>query len=231
MSVNAPIRVCVLEGLYAQLLRANFLLSLAVELQTCGLHLDSAKWSICYTDSGFSAFICIRVMLPNHIGVEGEENLYLARKLIRALIPSAMRVNYLTSMQPVNRETSLIDDHEHQRGTTSPSLSLVTPMQMSSRRKEVDAYANIPSVVANSSISGCVESVKPDCVSLSSGLSDQKLATDYELSNNENERTDSDSSIDNNLDYLCTAKSTELKLKDNIPGFEYIIKTGHHGWL
>ena len=103
-------------------------------------------------------------------------------------------------------------------------------MQMSSRRKEVDAYANIPSVVANSSISGCVESVKPDCVSLSSGLSDQKLATDYELSNNENERTDSDSSIDNNLEHLCTAKSTELKMKDNIPGFEYIIKTGHHGW-
>ena len=31
MSVNAPIRVCVLEGLYAQLLR------LAVELQTRGL--------------------------------------------------------------------------------------------------------------------------------------------------------------------------------------------------
>ena len=81
-------------------------------------------------------------MPPNHIGVEGEENLYLARKLIRALIPSAVRVNYLTSMQPVNRETSLIDYHEHQRGTTSPSLSLVTPMQMSSRRKEVDAYAN-----------------------------------------------------------------------------------------
>ena len=105
-------------------------------------------------------------------------------------------------------------------------------MQMSSRRKlkYVDAYGNISSVVANSSISGCVESVKPDCVSLSSRLSDQKLATDYELSNNENERTDSDSSIDNNLDHLCTAKSTELKMKDNIPGFEYIIKTGHHGW-
>ena len=47
----------------------------------------------------------------------------------------------------------------------------------------------------------------------------------------ENEHTDSDSNIYNNLDYLCTAKSTELKLKDNIPGFEYIIKTGHHGWL
>ena len=32
-----------------------------------------------------------------------------------------------------------------------------------------------------------------------SGLSDQELATDDELSGNENERTDSDSSIDNNL--------------------------------
>ena len=68
------------------------------------------------------------------------------------------------------------------------------------------------------------------CVSLSSGLSDQELATDYELSNNENERTDSDSSIDNNLDHLCTAKSTEFKMKNNIPEFEYTIKMGHHGW-
>ena len=43
----------------------------------------------------------------------------------------------------------------------------------------------------------------------------------------ENERTDSDSNIYNNLEHLCTAKSTESKLKDNTPGFEYIIKTGH----
>ena len=112
--------------------------------------------------------------------------------------------------------------------TTSPSLSLVTPMQTTSRRR--DAYANILSVVANSSISGCVESVKPNCLSLGSGLSDQELA-DYELSDNENERTDSDSSIDNNLDHLCTAKSTELKMKDKIPEFEYIIKTDHASWL
>ena len=41
--------------------------------------------------------------------------------------------------------------------------------------------------------------------------------------------TESDSSIDN-LDHLCTAESTEFKLKDNIPGFEYISKMGHHGW-
>ena len=57
-------------------------------------------------------------------------------------------------------------------------------------------------------LSGCVESVKPDCVSLGCGLSDQELATDDELLGNENEPTDSDSSIDNNLDHLCTAKST-----------------------
>ena len=76
----------------------------------------------------------------------------------------------------------------------------------------------------------CVESVKPDGVSLGSRLLDQELDTDNEPSGNENERTDSDSSTDNNLDHLCTAKSTEFKLKDSIPGFEYISKTGHHGW-
>ena len=103
-------------------------------------------------------------------------------------------------------------------------------MPTSSSRREVDAYANIPSVVANSSIPGCVESVKPDGVSLGSGLLDQELATDCEISGNENEHMDSDSSIDNNLDHLCNAKSTEFKLKDNIPGFEYISETDHHGW-
>ena len=53
---------------------------------------------------------------------------------------------------------------------------------------------------------------------------------DCELSGNENEHTDSDSSTDKNLDHPCNAKSTEFKLKDNIPGFEYISKTSHHGW-
>ena len=83
-------------------------------------------------------------------------------------------------------------------------------------------------MVATSSVWN--QSSQPDCVSLGSGLSDQELATDYELSDNQNECTDSDSSIDNNLDHLCTAKSTEFKLEDKIPGFEYISKMGHHGW-
>ena len=108
MSVNAPIGVCVLEGVCAQLLRANFPLSLAVELQTCGLHLDSAKWSMHYTDGGFLvAFFClqtIRVMPPSHIGVEGEGNLNLVRKL-RVPMHSAMRVNNLTNV-PVNHSQS-----------------------------------------------------------------------------------------------------------------------------
>ena len=31
-------------------------------------------------------------------------------------------------------------------------------------------------------------------------------------------------------DQLCTAKSTMFEMSNNIPGFEYISKTGHHGW-
>ena len=58
------------------------------------------------------------------------------------------------------------------------------------------------------------------------------MATDCELSGNENENEhiDNDSCFDNNLDHLC---GTEFKLKDNVnvPGFEYISKTGHHAWL
>ena len=66
-------------------------------------------------------------------------------------------------------------------------------------------------MVAGSSISGYVEAVKLKCVSLGSGLSDKELATDNELSGNENEPTDSDSSIDNNLGHPCTAKSAEFR--------------------
>ena len=96
---------------------------------------------------------------------------------------SAMTVNYLTSV-PANynhsTETSLINGH--QRGTTSPSLSLVTPTQTTSRRRE-DAYANIPSVVANSSISGCMESVKPDCIlwAPDSGIKNWPLIMNFQI--------------------------------------------------
>ena len=82
MSVNTSIRVCVLVGLYVQLLRANFALSLTVELQTCGLHLDSAKWSMHYTNGGLSSGLqTVWVMPPNHTSIEGEGNLNLIQKV------------------------------------------------------------------------------------------------------------------------------------------------------
>ena len=94
----------------------------------------------------------VRATAPNHSGVEGEGNLNLILKL-RVPTPSAVKVNNLTcagNPQPVNREPSLID--EHQQGTTSPSPTLVTLMLTTSRKREVDAYADISSVVADSSI-------------------------------------------------------------------------------
>ena len=36
--------------------------------------------------------------------------------------------------------------------------------------------------------------------------------------------------VENDLDQLCTAKSTEFKMRNDIPGFDYISNTGHHGW-
>jgi len=53
MSANAPIKICELEGFYAQLLQGKCPLSLAVELQTHGFHLDFAKWSMHYTNGEF----------------------------------------------------------------------------------------------------------------------------------------------------------------------------------
>ena len=47
-------RVCVLEGPYAQLSQLGFPLSLAVELQSNNLRLDSSKWSTRRSNGGFS---------------------------------------------------------------------------------------------------------------------------------------------------------------------------------
>ena len=53
MASGATIRVCVLEGQYAQLSNLGFPVFLAVELQQGGLCLDNAKWSSCLSDAGF----------------------------------------------------------------------------------------------------------------------------------------------------------------------------------
>ena len=54
MAESVPIRVCVLEGLYAHLTQLGFPLSVAVELQSSDLRLDSAKWSTRQSGGGFS---------------------------------------------------------------------------------------------------------------------------------------------------------------------------------
>ena len=54
MASGATIRVCVLEGQYAQLSNLGFPVSLVMELQQGGLRLDNAKWSSRLSDAGFS---------------------------------------------------------------------------------------------------------------------------------------------------------------------------------
>jgi len=48
------IRVCVLEGIYAKMTELGLPLSLAVELQYRGLHLDSSLWTARLSNSGYS---------------------------------------------------------------------------------------------------------------------------------------------------------------------------------
>ena len=54
MASGATIRVCVLEGQYAQLSNLGFPVSLVMELQQGGLRLGNAKWSSRLSDAGFS---------------------------------------------------------------------------------------------------------------------------------------------------------------------------------
>ena len=54
MAESGPISLCVLEGLYAHPTQLGFPLSVAVELQSSNLLLDSAKWSTRQSEGGFS---------------------------------------------------------------------------------------------------------------------------------------------------------------------------------
>ena len=48
------IRVCVLEGIYTKMTELSLPLSLAVELQYRGLHLDSSLWTARLSNGGYS---------------------------------------------------------------------------------------------------------------------------------------------------------------------------------
>ena len=221
MSVNAPIRVCVLEGLYAQLLRANCPLSVAVELQTRGLCLDSAKWSMRYSDGGFSVAFFWPTQGQSYAATTTQSRRRRRRRKPRSR-PETEGPNAIRREQPnkrakrypesVNRKLSLIDEHP------SSQCTLVTPIwTTSSAVTEVDVPADVPDMEVDSAVPG---------------TEDTELETDSpssELSGTD-EPSDSDSMVENDLDQLCTAKSTEFKMRNNIPGFDYISNTGHHGW-
>ena len=54
MNASAAFRVCVLEGNYAKMTELGLPLSLAVELQTSNLRLDTSLWTARHTNGGYS---------------------------------------------------------------------------------------------------------------------------------------------------------------------------------
>ena len=105
----------------AQLLQANLPLSLAVELQTCGPCLDFARWSMRYTNGGFS----VAFFWPtnkNYQGYAAQPHRYRRRRKPKSRLetkgPDAIcreseQSNKCASKpQPVNREPSPIDEHQ-----------------------------------------------------------------------------------------------------------------------
>ena len=158
MSVNAPIRVCVLEGLYAQLLRANCPLSVAVELQTRGLCLDSAKWSMRYSYGGFSIAFFWPTKGQSYAATTTQSRRRRRRRKPMSRPetegPNAIRreqPNKLAKRHPesVNRKLSLIDEHR------SSQCTLVTPIRTtSSAVTEVDVPADVPGMEVDSAVPG-----------------------------------------------------------------------------
>ena len=141
---------------------------------------------------------------PNRASVEGEGN---QGPVLKLRVPTPSTVSSLTSVpndipESVNRKLSLIDEHP------SSQCTLVTPIRTtSSAVTEVDVPADVPGMEVDSAVPG---------------TEDTELETDSpssELSGTD-EPSDSDSMVENDLDQLCTAKSTEFKMRNNIPGFD-----------
>jgi hypothetical protein len=53
MNVGGAIRVCVLESPHAKMTELGCPLSLVVELQCCGLHLDTLLWTVRLSNGGY----------------------------------------------------------------------------------------------------------------------------------------------------------------------------------
>ena len=63
MAEGTKIRVCVVDGLHADLAKTGVPLSICLLLQQEGLLMDSAQWSAKQTATGF----CIDIRLPRRI--------------------------------------------------------------------------------------------------------------------------------------------------------------------
>ena len=54
MAEGTKIRVCIADGLHADLAKTEVPLSICLQLQQQGLSMDSAQWSAKHTATGFS---------------------------------------------------------------------------------------------------------------------------------------------------------------------------------
>jgi hypothetical protein len=212
MAVGAPIRVCVLEGLYGQLATLGFSHSIAIELQSRGLKPESAVWTMRHSSSGLS----ISLFWPGyrnqgcHYEVESKPRRRRRRRRRRPRSShrpanNTSRTCFNSTVLSQTRGLPTIarhDDYSPTAGnttTTLPSLG-VLPSTLSSER----ALSATPPSEQDSSDLGLLQDSDSEPESPETDQSVLDSPSRYQLSQ-----------------VLKDASSVNFEVRDNIPGVSY----------
>ena len=254
MASGATIRVCVLEGQYAQLSNLGFPVSLVMELQQGGLSLDNAKWSSCLSDTGFSVSFFWPVAWttqrhwhrrrrrkPRANPNSGNFTTTTVSKqqCKSPPIPSFSREGTLASRQPVltDAHPSSSSSGSCSSGATSAVVDGEVPLPHPSSQDPPLTVGPDDSVDSDISVSSesevtIADSNSPPQAPLPLPSSQDSSATmDSDVSeSSESEAATSDSAQSNGLlQHLEDAEMVEYEIKNEQPGVKYTTD-GRAGW-
>ena len=224
MAVGAPIRVCVLEGLYGQLASLGFSPSIVIELQTRGLPLESAIWTMHHSTNGF----LISLFWPGYQNQGYDRDVDSSkprrrRRRRRRRRPRSSRSPASTSIRCRTPTSVVVHSVQAQTAETQGSGSHSPPTRQLSEAEHAD-HASAGSTILLSSVPSPTPS-PGSTAQTSESITEQDF-------NAELESSEPDSPAKNHLSQLLkNASSVSFELWDNIPGVSYSTSTStQHHW-
>ena len=223
MAVGAPIRVCVLEGLYGQLVTLGFSHSIAIELQTRDLQLESAIWTMRHSMNGFS----ISLFWPGYQNQGYDRDVDSSkprqRRRQRGRRPRSSHSPASTSIRCSTPTSVVVRSVQAQTAEAQGSGSDLPPTRQLSEAEHAD-HASAGSTILLSSVPSPIP-FPGSTAQTSESITEQDF-------NAELESSEPDSPAKNHLSQLLeNASSVSFELRDNIPGVSYSTSTStQHHW-